>query len=139
MVRFLTLSWLMLLSATGSVWLYPQLREYENGVRNHDNEINPYGLDAPLPEFLAESQHIIKKEGETIMFNCATVNYKLYVLFMKKVDTEINKEEILFTNKVEKNGQFTIKNVQRSDAGKYICFYVPHPDGPLVELIHTLE
>ncbi|CAL4196205.1 unnamed protein product, partial [Meganyctiphanes norvegica] len=125
--------------AQGSVWLYPQLQEYENGVMNHDNELNPYGLDAPRPEFLAESQHIIKKEGETVTFNCATVSYKLFVLFMKKVATENNKEEILFTNKVEKNGQFTIKNVQRSDAGKYICFYVPHPDGPLVELIHTLE
>ncbi|CAL4059718.1 unnamed protein product, partial [Meganyctiphanes norvegica] len=133
---------------TGCVWSYPQATDYDYDGTGSDYEEDGDYADAPPPEFLADSHHIIKKEGETVMFNCATVGDTPHVLIVKKVATENDQEELLFVGDMKifrvkrmdlKNGEFVIKNLRRSDAGDYMCSYNTNPGDPPVEVIHTLE
>ncbi|CAL4141890.1 unnamed protein product [Meganyctiphanes norvegica] len=148
-MKFLNLALLMSIAATGSVWSYPQAIDYDyDGTGGDYEDDGDYDANAPPPEFLADSHHIIKKEGETVMLNCATVTDTPHVLIVKKLATEDNKEELLFVGDMKifrvkrielNNGQFVIKNIRRSDAGDYMCSYNTNPSDPPVELIHTLE
>ncbi|KAK3873208.1 hypothetical protein Pcinc_021763, partial [Petrolisthes cinctipes] len=86
------------------------------------------------PDFtVSDPQHLTYEEGTTAVIPCQLTVPTNYILMVKKLVEETNKEQVLFldTTKVPRlaeyehfsvnNGNMEISNVKRGDAGEYIC------------------
>ncbi|CAL4166404.1 unnamed protein product [Meganyctiphanes norvegica] len=141
-----------LLLVLGSTWSYPsQSRQwyYEYDGNFEEESYLDYDNLEP-PTFSVDEQTYTVEEGGVISISFAVSGDTPYVPVVKKVSKDGKPDVLLFvgnigrfvleiTNKkkyVMKSGVLTIRNVNKNDAGEYMCYFESEP---VVELTHMLD
>ncbi|CAL4113441.1 unnamed protein product, partial [Meganyctiphanes norvegica] len=142
----------------GSTWSYPQQQdyfmddpagdyEYDNTDGNFDEEGYLDYENLEPPKFAIDEQTYTVEKGGVISISFAISGETPYVPIVKKVAKDGKPEQLLFVGEQEvkitkknkyvlENGVLTIRNVNKDDAGKYMCSFESEP---VVELTHMLD